>query len=219
MLRRLGSCVDLTIAADFAFGSGFLLLFPLQIRSEIMAFLASLNAEPPKVVVEIGTAFGGTLFLLCRAAQPESLIVSIDMPGGGFVGPFGRGSYGAWRLPFLRAFAGPRQDLRLLRQDSHLPATLEDLKHQLRGKAIDLLFIDGDHTYEGVRRDFDTYSPLVRPGGWVAFHDINPGPPRFGGEVSLWWREVKEGREYREFVADASQLCCGIGALRMGSGA
>jgi hypothetical protein len=37
-----------------------------------------------------------------------------------------------------------------------------------------LLFIDGDHRYEGVRRDFEMYSPLVGAGGLIAFHD-NPG--------------------------------------------
>ena len=34
--------------------------------------------------------------------------------------------------------------------------------------AIDFLFLDGDHSYEGVRRDFENYAPLVRPGGIVA---------------------------------------------------
>jgi len=38
---------------------------------------------------------------------------------------------------------------------------------------IDFLFIDGDHTYEGVRQDYEMYSPLVQKGGYIAFHDIN----------------------------------------------
>lgn len=36
---------------------------------------------------------------------------------------------------------------------------------------IDLLFIDGDHSYEGCLGDIDAWLPHVRPGGWVAFHD------------------------------------------------
>jgi len=44
-------------------------------------------------------------------------------------------------------------------------------------KRGDFLFIDGDHTYEGVEGDFEMYSPLVRRGGIIAFHDIVPGPP------------------------------------------
>ena len=36
----------------------------------------------------------------------------------------------------------------------------------------DLIFIDGDHSYEGVKQDFEIYSPLLAFGGIVAFHDI-----------------------------------------------
>jgi predicted O-methyltransferase YrrM len=36
---------------------------------------------------------------------------------------------------------------------------------------IDVLFIDGDHSYEGCSTDMKAWMPFVRPGGWVAFHD------------------------------------------------
>lgn len=54
--------------------------------------------------------------------------------------------------------------------DSHSPNTLGKLKEVLNGRRIDLLFIDGDHTFEGVQKDYDMYSPLVNH--LVAFHDI-----------------------------------------------
>ncbi|MCX8006172.1 MAG: class I SAM-dependent methyltransferase [Burkholderiaceae bacterium] len=37
---------------------------------------------------------------------------------------------------------------------------------------IDLLFVDGDHSFEGVSRDWENFSPLLKPGAWVAFHDV-----------------------------------------------
>lgn len=43
---------------------------------------------------------------------------------------------------------------------------------------LDLLFIDANHSYEAVLRDFDDWSPFVKPGGWVAFHDAWLTPPR-----------------------------------------
>jgi hypothetical protein len=40
--------------------------------------------------------------------------------------------------------------------------------------AIDVLFIDADHDYDSVRRDFQQWSPFVKPGGIVALHDVSP---------------------------------------------
>lgn len=42
---------------------------------------------------------------------------------------------------------------------------------------IDLLFIDADHSYEAVLRDFDDWSPFVKAGGVIAFHDAWLTPP------------------------------------------
>ena len=48
-------------------------------------------------------------------------------------------------------------------------------KNFLTASRSDFLFIDGDHTVEGVTKDFLLYRPLVRKGGVIAFHDIlNP---------------------------------------------
>jgi hypothetical protein len=42
---------------------------------------------------------------------------------------------------------------------------------------IDVLFIDGDHTYEGCKADIDAWTPYVKPGGTVIFHDADEGGP------------------------------------------
>jgi hypothetical protein len=54
--------------------------------------------------------------------------------------------------------------------DSHDPATVERLKERLGGKLIDLLYIDGDHVYESVKRDYALFAPLAPR--LIAFHDI-----------------------------------------------
>jgi len=162
----------------------------------------------PKVILEIGTARGGTLFLFTRIADPEAVIISIDLPGG----PFG-GGYPSWRIPLYKSFSKGEQKIYLIRKDSHDPQTLRKIKRILGGKKIDLLFIDGDHTYKGVKMDFETYSPLVRKGGIIAFHDICPHPPETRCEVSRFWDEIKHKYSHIEIVEDWSQGWAGIGVL------
>ena len=71
----------------------------------------------------------------------------------------------------------------------------------LGDRPIDLLMIDGDHSYEGVRRDFELYAPLVREGGLVAFHDILPHTRMSTVEVHRFWVEIRGGYEHEEFVS------------------
>lgn len=155
---------------DFAFNDTRMIKTD-QVRSEISAFMEVVDRTKPKAVLEIGTAGGGTLFLMCRIASEDATIISIDLPGGKFGGGYSK------RRKFLyRQFTQPRQKIHLLMMDSHKREALEQVKAILGAKKIDLLFIDGDHTYEGVRSDFEMYGPLVRPGGLITFHDIVPGP-------------------------------------------
>ncbi len=55
-----------------------------------------------------------------------------------------------------------------------------EMVHHYKGTPIRLLFIDADHSYEGVKQDFELWSPLVEPGGLVLFHDYDmEGVARF----------------------------------------
>jgi len=80
---------------------------------------------------------------------------------------------------------------------------------------LSFLFIDGDHTYEGVKKDFEMYSPLVKKDEIIAFHDIVPHPPEIGCEVSRFWNEIKHSYRYYEIVKDWNQGWAGIGILHM----
>ena len=50
------------------------------------------------------------------------------------------------------------------------------MRTALAGRPLDVLFIDGDHSYDGVASDFAAYGPLVRQGGLIGFHDIVAQP-------------------------------------------
>ncbi|HET9952522.1 MAG TPA: class I SAM-dependent methyltransferase [Candidatus Eisenbacteria bacterium] len=206
--RNRADAIDLAASFDYA----AIRIAPVQVRSEIAAFLEVLAARAPRTVLEVGTADGGSLFLFTRVAAPDAHLVSIDLPGGEF-----GGGYPAYKAALYRAFARPGQRIDLLRADSHDRATADRVSRLFGQGAVDLLFIDGDHSYEGVKSDHDLYAPLVREGGTIAFHDIVPGPASNVGGVPRFWRELKATSEAREIVADWNQGGYGIGYLTKGS--
>ncbi|HNQ77828.1 MAG TPA: class I SAM-dependent methyltransferase [Acidobacteriota bacterium] len=180
-----------------------------QVPAELTSFLNMVRKNPPCRLLEIGTAKGGTLYMLSRVASDDAKIISLDMPGG----RFGCG-YSFWSIPLYKAFATGKQRVELVRADSHDPATLEKIKKILKGEKLDLLFIDGDHSYDGVKKDFEMYSPLVRKGGLIAFHDIVPHPQEPQCQVNRFWKEVNLQFSGEEIVSDPLQNWAGIGYLR-----
>ena len=170
----------------FEYSGGF--FEPIQRRSEILEALQEVRKLRPKHIVEVGTAGGGTLLLWSRVADPNATIVTIDLPGG----EFGGGS-SYLRVPLFRRLPLPTQTLHLIRGDSHQQATVELTKSYLGGNLADFLFIDADHTEAGVRADYSMYSPLVRKGGMIGFHDIAITRPEYG--VRKLWGEL-EGNAY-----------------------
>src|SRR6185437_13459100 len=101
----------------------------------------------------------------------------------------------------LGSYPTAPQKLKLLRGDSHDPKMLAAIEKILGDEKLDLLFIDGDHTYEGVRRDWEMYSPLVAPGGLVVFHDIAEHTSVIECQVKPLWDELKDKYETQEFIS------------------
>ncbi|MFN3326945.1 MAG: class I SAM-dependent methyltransferase [Bryobacteraceae bacterium] len=180
---------------------------PIQVFSEILALLEYVAPLRPRRILEIGTASGGTLFLFCRIAAPDASVISVDLPDGEL-------SYPPWKAELYHAFKLPGQSIHLLRADSHDVRTLSNVKGLLEDSKLDLLFIDGDHSYMGVKQDFEMYAPLAGERGIVALHDIVPIQPRQAWcEVDRFWIELRDRYPYREFVEDWRQGWGGIGML------
>jgi len=198
---------------DFVWRAGRGLICPSQEKAELSGLLQWMNQRPaPQSVLEIGTARGGTLFCWCTTASPMATIISLDLPQG-----IHGGGYPYWKTFIYRRFAKPKQHLHLLRGDSHSPVMLDLVKKLIPPGGLDFLFIDGDHTLEGVRKDFDMYAPLVKSGGAVVFHDICIHRAEYDCHVDKFWNEVKQGRSFQEFVKDPLQGIYGIGVITMDS--
>jgi predicted O-methyltransferase YrrM len=193
---------------DFVFSAYGGLFRPFQNRVEMERFLEKVRDLRPDRVIEIGTARGGTLFLLSCVAGPTATLVSIDLPAG----PFG-GGYPAWKGGLYRRMMGAGQSLRLLRGNSHSDTMLERAAAALGGEPVDLLFIDADHSYTGAKSDFLRYRGLVREGGLVVFHDIVES--RFDKDVTVapLWNELAARFEACEIVEAPDQGGFGIGVI------
>lgn len=157
---------------------------PQQKRGEFVELLKIFKAASPKRIMEIGTAQGGSLFCFCKLAPKEAEIISIDLP------PLATDKY---LRQFFKLFPKKGQKIHLLKVNSHKKKTIKRVKKILNGKQLDFLFIDADHSYKGVKKDFENYFPLLRPGGIIAFHDIYTAKG-----VKKFWNEIKNKFNHKE---------------------
>lgn len=147
-----------------------------QVRKEIKEFTrVLLNMPKRKIVLEIGLGYFGSTHFLWRAMFDKAATIEYQKERILSFGESMRKFYGRWMLDDGKSvfFFGK----------SNEAETLKKVYDFFEG-GIDLLFIDGDHRYEGVMADWLLYHNLVRDGGIVAFHDAvakvdHGGVPRF----------------------------------------
>ena len=149
-----------------------------QNPTEFALFLREIKAREPKRILEIGAFYGGTLWQWTRL-KPQ-VLVSIDYP----VAEASSHHAAVWESRALWAGWPDKGttflDLIGLSSD---PAIRDAAEQQ---GPYDFMFIDGDHSYEGVKQDFVSYLPLLTDDGCMAFHDTvrhEPGVIAFAQEL------------------------------------
>jgi cephalosporin hydroxylase len=171
-----------------------------QWPGEIVPFTEWLLERRIHNVLEIGVRFGGTASLWCGIATGK--VVGIDWTGTDSLGDQTRilGNQMERQYSNYRFICG----------DSHKQETYEQVLQHV--DEVDFLFIDGDHSYAGIAKDFAMYSPLVRQGGCIAFHDIvdTELTRKYSLGVHKFWKELP--------VAPKFEFCVGgewggIGAI------
>lgn len=160
----------------------YISIHPMQSESTLQKIIEESISINAKVICEIGTAKGGTLYRLSKISQT---CISIDLPANN-------------PRRFIRSNEKFLEEItsntHFIRGNSHNKETEEKLKNALNGNKIDLLFIDGDHSYEGVKDDFNRYNRYMNQGGKILFHDIYQSEG-----VNQLWQEIKEKYETEEF--------------------
>lgn len=172
--------------------------FAQQDPWEFSRWLELLETFDASAYLEIGSCFGHTLRMasahLCTSL-PE--IVSVDLGVG--VGAL----EGEDTAAYLRKVAG-NIGAHLIIGDSHSQDTLDQV--MAVSPHYDACFIDGDHTYEGVKRDWEMYGPLCR---MVAFHDIYYAFGNCG--VGRFWEEIRNsGKGVVEIRAKNAKYGIGV---------
>jgi O-methyltransferase len=198
--------------------------FPmLQNASEWISALREIDKVKPKVVLEIGTYKGGTIYTISQLVN-KATIITIDLPAGGEI--YGEGMTNNEQAELKRKINTNNHDneIHFIRNDSHLENTLKNVKEILNGNEVDILFLDGDHSYEGVKKDFEMYSPLVRHDGVIIMHDIHPlnvliinsPSDKFWDKVGVdqFWQEISKKYQASEFINDKRQRGYGIGIIK-----
>lgn len=137
----------------------------VQKREELWKVVESLQEIGASNLMEVGANFGGTLKFWEKVAQPPAKILSLDLENKLCL-DFG-------------------DTVHLIYGDSHSEEVAAQVRKFWAGAKIDFLFIDGDHSYEGVKADFENYYPLVREGGIIGFHDIGHAP------ITQFWDEIE----------------------------
>jgi predicted O-methyltransferase YrrM len=137
--------------------------------------------------MEVGTCWGGTFSAHSAVTAPHGRLIAVDA--------FPRENAAVMTSRF-RSLARATQNVTCVWQDSHSGAAAAEIATALNGESLDVLFLDGDRTLKGVSRDYEMYSPLVRPGGVIAFHDI----ARVSSGVPEFWRSLRGRYESVEFI-------------------
>ena len=128
-----------------------------QRRGEIVPFLETVAALRPRRILEIGTGDGGTTILLGRVANSVESLAGADLL--------------VKNKPRIRRLVPPAQNVVLINGSSASASTYSRVVRVLDGASLDLLFIDGDHSYYGCLWDLRNIWGKMLSGGLIYVHD------------------------------------------------
>lgn len=159
----------------------------LQDRRELSFALSIICLNTPILskVIEIGVYKGGTLRLWQTISARNAILVGVDSHD------------------FTRGVFAQDNDISLVFGRSDSPGVIAKVK-SIIGIDVDLLFIDGEHTYGVVKSDYENYGSLVRPGGLIIFHDTHssatsPRSAPHGCQVKHFWRELIDNNVIKQY--------------------
>jgi len=156
-------------------------------KDEFLALIRIMHGRKVKSILEIGTGTGGSARGFLELFNRVTSVDKIKYVGvDALIKKFG------WRFNFI---LGDSRDVEVIGE-------------------FDVLYIDGDYEYAGVRNDFERFSPLVKHGGLVIFNNIvkNDNEAIKGHEVWKLWEALKMQYMHIELVYE-DPTWGGVGVL------
>lgn len=177
-----------------SFNNLFEQIKPVQVPEELYWLVNKVEQLHPKMILEIGTEFGGTFKFWEQLIHPDGILIGIDL-----------------NHRFVWDINQSTKNIYLITGDSTKPKTYgEFLKvlSTIKQNFIDFIFIDGGHDESTVTNDFNIYKKHLSKGGMIAFHDIND---LIG--VKQFWDKQNYQRKKESITADKNGI--GIGILHL----
>lgn len=148
-----------------------------QVYEEFHMLGHFLNSFKPNNILEIGSK-GATFYLFNKFSTGKKVALDID--------PHYEKNY----------LYTEKEDFYFICADSHSRETYN--KVASISPSYDFIFIDGDHSYDGVKADFELYRDLLSPDGYIGFHDIDPNhilkdDPQC--QVHRFWQDLDYGNK------------------------
>jgi O-antigen biosynthesis protein len=162
------------------------------------------SVSNPTTIVELGTHHGVSYAAFCEAvlsSGSSTRCYAVDT----WLGDEQAGEYGEDVFNEFRDF----HDQRYGSFSSLIRATFDEAVRHFEDATIDMLHIDGYHSYEAVKHDFETWRPKLSGRAVVLFHDTNVRDRDFG--VWRFWSEISKEYPSFEFLHGF-----GLGVLSVG---
>lgn len=147
----------------------------------------------PKKIVELGTHYGHSFFSFCQAVKDEEYdakLFAVDTwKGDEHSGFYGKEVFD--QVQQIKTTFYSNQKIELIKK------TFDEALKDFEDNSIDLLHIDGLHTYEGVNHDFESWFCKIKSDGVILLHDIVVKRDNFG--VYKLWDKLKNNYKTIEF--------------------
>ena len=165
-------------------------------------------------MVDVGGAYGGSLYVLAPFVVKGSLLVSVFLEQGYFTRPSAR-SATSILMRVVRTLRDEGWQVVAVRANSQCPQTAMRVRGLFRDTPPEMVYIDADHLYPGVVADFGMYRSMLDGMGMMVFHDVMERP----GVKDFWWGMQKyvwatPGKDHvlRTLVGEGDHPC-GTGVL------